>query len=353
MISARAVALHLARGFGAFSIARFLTRKQLRILCYHGLALGDEYEVAPGMFMRAETFDRRMAILRKRRVPVLPLDEAVRKFETGQIAQGETVLTFDDGWASNLTVGLPILEKYHYPACIYVTTEHLTASTEVFNVVLSYLVRRSGRSSLILVDVHPLMDGRYEIQGKTDDTIVALIIAAEKAFPIAERQRALRPIARALGMDLDKVLQNGRFRLLEASELKELFDRGVDIQLHTHTHRLPDDREASAREIELNREAVMRITGVIPRHFCYPSGEYTTQHPQWLRQLGVISATTCDPGLNAPGSSVMLLKRILDSDDFSDIAFEAEVCGLRELARRARRWILAPFATRRADLRVR
>jgi peptidoglycan/xylan/chitin deacetylase (PgdA/CDA1 family) len=346
MIAVRALVLQLARSLGAFAAAKFITRKQLRILCYHGFSLGDEYQVAPGMFMRAATFDRRMAILRKRRIRVLPLDEAVRKFEAGQIRNGETVLTFDDGWASNLTIGLPILEKYNYPACVYVTTEHLAASTEVFNVVLSYLVRRSGRSSVTLVGVHPIMDGRYEILGKTDETIVALIIAAEKAFPIAERQTALRPIALALGMDLDHVLANGRFRLLEAAEIKELSNCGVDIQLHTHTHRLPDDRDSTAWEIEQNRGAVMRITGVMPRHFCYPSGEYTERHPQWLRQLGVVSGTTCDPGLNAPGGSVMLLKRFLDSDDFNDIAFEAEVCGLRELARRARHWIRTPFVRR-------
>jgi peptidoglycan/xylan/chitin deacetylase (PgdA/CDA1 family) len=147
-------------------------------------------------------------------------------------------------------------------------------------------------------------------------------------------------------MDLDHVLANGRFRLLEAAEIKELSSCGVDIQLHTHTHRLPDDRDSTAWEIEQNRGAVMRITGVMPRHFCYPSGEYTERHPQWLRQLGVVSGTTCDPGLNAPGGSVMLLKRFLDSDDFNDIAFEAEVCGLRELARRARHWIRTPFVRR-------
>jgi hypothetical protein len=49
-----------------------------------------------------------------------------------------------------------------------------------------------------------------------------------------------------------------------------------------------------------------------------------------------LSATTCDPGLNSRTTPVMLLKRFLDSDQASDIAFEAEVCGARELLRRIR-----------------
>lgn len=337
MISARSLALYCLRAVGGFALARYLTRSQLRILCYHGFSLGDEHEISPVMFMRARTFERRMQILKKRRIPVISLDEGVRRLAAGGIANSETVITFDDGWASTLSVGLPILEKFGYPACVYVTTEHLTAETEVFNVALSYMVRRSGRRTLTLEGLHPLLDGTYDISRDPDGAIHALIIAAEKAYPFAERQRLLQPIARALGFDLEKVLSNGRFRLLASHELKEVSRRGMDVQLHTHGHRLSHAGfELMSRDIEQNREAIERVIGTTPRHLCYPSGEYSQQHPVWLRRLGILSATTCDPGLNDRNTPVMLMKRFLDSDDWSDISFEAEVCGARELLRRTR-----------------
>jgi peptidoglycan/xylan/chitin deacetylase (PgdA/CDA1 family) len=161
----------------------------------------------------------------------------------------------------------------------------------------------------------------------------------------------LQTIAAALGMDLQGVLAGDRFRLLTAAEMREITRHNIDLHLHTDSHRLPDSYETVAREIELNRAAVTAITGVPSRHFCYPSGEYTARHPQWLSALGIVSGTTCDPGLNSPGTSVMLLKRFLDSDDFSDISFEAEVCGVREIARRLRAR-LAGGNGRRAALTV-
>ena len=336
-MSLRSAVLHLIRAVGGFALAQHLTRKQLRILCYHGFAIGDEYEVAPYMFMRAQTFERRMQILRRRGVPVIALDQAVKQFARGDIHHAETVITLDDGWASNLTIGLPVLKKYGYPACIYITTEHLAASTEVFNVVLTYMLQRTRQETLHLQGVHPQLDGEYAIGKDLDGSAHALIAGAEAAFPLAERQQFLPTLAAALNLDFDAVMANGRFRLLTPEEIKTLFDAGVDIQLHTHTHRLPAESfEAMRTEIEENRKAVLQLIGKEQHHFCFPSGVYDRRHPQWLAKLGIASATTCDPGFNGPNESVLLLKRYLDNEYESDIEFEAEVAGVRELARKLR-----------------
>jgi len=349
MAALRDIALYILRAAGGFRVAQFLTRRRLRILCYHGFSIGDEHAVTPHMFMRRGTFERRMQTLKRRGIPVVALDEAVRRLATGEIRHGETVITLDDGWTSNLTMGAPILERYGFPACIYVTTEHLDAGTEVFNVTLHYMICRSPRTELKLEGLDPLLDGTYDLRKDPDGLTVTLITAAEKAFPLlADRQRLLRPMASALGMDLAEVLRNERFRLMTAEELRQLDARGFDIELHTHSHRLPDrDFESMANEIERNREVLRTVLGKEKSHFCFPSGEYKPQHPEWLRRLGIVSGTTCDPGLNGPGSETMLLKRYLDSDHVSDIAFEAEISGVRELARGARAMLVAPQILRR------
>lgn len=343
----RDMALYLARGLGGFALARHLTRHRLRILCFHGFSVGDEYELQPHMFMRSATFERRMKILRKRRFPVIPLDEAVRRLGAGAIHRAETVITIDDGWASTLTIAAPILERYGFPACVYLTTEHLTAGTEVFNVALSYMILRSPHTVLHLEGIHPDLDGAYELRKDPNRTLIALIRAAEKACPaLADRQRLLAPLAAALAVDPAKVLCKERFRLLTGAQIRELAGRGFAIEMHTHSHRLPDESfDSMAAEVERNRTELQAVLGKRPSHFCYPSGEYRPQHPQWLRRLGIASGTTCDPGLNAPGTSPFLLKRFLDSDGTSDIAFEAELMGFRELVRMA----LAPLRARRGD----
>jgi peptidoglycan/xylan/chitin deacetylase (PgdA/CDA1 family) len=330
----RDLLLYALRAAGVFALARRVTRKHLRILCYHGFSIGDEYQVAPLMFMRAETFERRMRILRARRIPVVPLDAAVKMFQDGQIASCETVITLDDGWSSSLTIALPVLQKYGFPASLYLSTEHLSDRAEVFNVIISYMIHRSKHSMLRLDDVHPAVDGSYELGPHCQQTISALIGATERGVNFSERFNLLAPIAHALGVDLADILKGNRFRLLDRSELREAFHGGLDIQLHTHRHKLPDASfDSMAEAIEENRATIRSIIGIEPRHFCYPSGKYSREQPQWLARLGIASATTCDPGLNGPNDSVMLLKRYLDGENSSDIAFDAEICGVRELAR--------------------
>jgi peptidoglycan/xylan/chitin deacetylase (PgdA/CDA1 family) len=350
------LALQLFRALGGFALVQHLTRDRLRILCYHGFSLGDEHEVAPAMFMRAETFERRMSILRRRRIPVVTLEEGVRRLTQHEVRHAETVITFDDGWASNLTIGAPIAEKFGYPVSIYLTTEHLGASPEVFNVAVAYMIRRSGKSMLLLAGVHPQIDGSYDLRTDPEAAIRAVITAVQKVLPLPERRKLLPTIATALGLHLEEVLKNGRFNLLTASQIQELFHRGVNLQLHTHSHRLPDEFEGAASEIDQNRQAIKELIGTEPRHFCYPSGVYNDQHPEWLAGLGIISATTCDPGLNDGETSPLLLKRYLDSDRFSDLAFEAEICGVRQLARNVRAALMrvgAGAATQRLRRRER
>src|SRR3984885_386253 len=170
---------HCIRLLGGFAIAQRITRTQLRILCYHGFSISDEHELAPYVFMRTETFARRMRILRKRGLTVISLDEAIQRLRAGAITNGETVITFDDGWASDLLV-MPILESYGFPSCVYITTEHLSAGTEAFNVALAQMVHRSRRDSISLRNLHPHIDGDYGIARDPAAATAALLAATGK-----------------------------------------------------------------------------------------------------------------------------------------------------------------------------
>src|SRR5271169_6501281 len=94
-------------------------------------------------------------------------------------------------------------------------------------------------------------------------------------------------------------------------------EEGVDIQLHTHPHRLittlDQDHELRA-EIEENRTRILQLTGRNPVHFCYPSGKYGTEYLPALRQLGIATATTCEPDLAARSSDPLLLPRYVDTE---------------------------------------
>jgi peptidoglycan/xylan/chitin deacetylase (PgdA/CDA1 family) len=329
------ILLYLARALGAFRLSRYLTRRQLRILCYHGFSVGNEFRLLPGMFMRAETFSRRMAILERLAFPVISLDDAVDKLKRNLIGNSEVAITFDDGWASNLSIAYPILKSHRFPAAIYVTTEHLAYDTEAFNVVLHYLFLSSPLRSVTFEGIHPVIDGHYDVKPNVRPAVLAIIGAATQHLSLGERQARLGKIAAALGSDIDTVIEGDRFRLLKAAQIAELSREGVAIELHTHTHNLPtESAEAMRAEITQNRDAIEAITGKRAQHFCYPSGVHSEQHPEWLSAIGIKSATTCEPGLNDSTTDCLLLRRYLDQEGFSDIEFESWVTGFAHLVRR-------------------
>jgi peptidoglycan/xylan/chitin deacetylase (PgdA/CDA1 family) len=119
---------------------------------------------------------------------------------------------------------------------------------------------------------------------------------------------------------------------MTAEEVRQVSAAGVDVQLHTHRHRTPDDCAAFVKEIEDNRASLDAILGPGHRaHFCYPSGVYRASFLPWLRQAGIASATTCDFGLATAVGALLLLPRLVDTGNISPLEFEAWLTGAAAL----------------------
>src|SRR5262245_63651185 len=92
--------LHLSKHLGLFHLARYFTRRGLRILCYHGFSLRGEAGFRPTLFIEEETFRRRLASLASHRFPVIGLREAMTALERDTLPRAATVITVDDGFYS-------------------------------------------------------------------------------------------------------------------------------------------------------------------------------------------------------------------------------------------------------------
>src|SRR5262249_35972187 len=117
--------LTFAKCIGLFSFARYVTRDGLRILCYHGFAVAEEYKYRSKLFIRTELFRRRIEYLQRERYPIVPLSEAVEALRTGQLLHCTTVITMDDGWQGVYSRALPIIKELRVPVTVYVTTYYI------------------------------------------------------------------------------------------------------------------------------------------------------------------------------------------------------------------------------------
>jgi peptidoglycan/xylan/chitin deacetylase (PgdA/CDA1 family) len=331
--------LHLARTLGLFRMAERRTAGLLRILCYHGLSLADEHEFRPMLHMRPETFHARLATIRHRGYPVLPLQQAIVALREGTLPPCAVVITFDDGFYDNLRHAIGPLREAGFPATIYVTTYHVVKRTPVFRLIVLYMFWKSTRASAKLDGVPgALTRETLRIDGGEDMQKVmwSIIEHGEQHATEDERVRIAELLGERLGVDYGRLAAQRCFSLMTLEELQRIAADGVDIQLHTHRHRMPDNRAALLREIADNRAALVPITGNALRHFCYPSGVWSRDHWPWLREAGIESGATCDPGLNGPDAELLGLKRFLDGESVSEIEFDAEISGFTELLRR--RW---------------
>ena len=330
--------LRIARGFGLFSLARKLTARDLRILCYHGAALYDEHQFNPGLFITEETFARRMVYLAREGYPVLSLDAALDGLRNGCLAPGATVITIDDGWYGTYKIMAPILKRFQFPATLYLATYYLTKQVPVFNVALDYILWKGRSHSLDLSQVASGLSGTYELanEGTREKARGVLRHFADSLSDAHARQQLLQKICNGLGFDWRAMQRKRLCYFMNADEAKELLDQRIDLQLHTHRHRSAMKSFDQAKsEIDDNRRVINSISrGRELRHFCYPSGMYTAQQVEWLPQLNIDTATTTKGGFNERKTSPYELRRFLDSERISMLEFEAEMSGFFELIRR-------------------
>lgn len=332
----KAAALHACRAIGLFHLARRLTAGRLRILCYHGVALDDEHRFEPGLFMRPETIRARMRILRERRYPVLPLAEAWRRLRDGTLPPNAVAITFDDGFYSNYSIGRGLLGDPALPFTVYVTTYYVTKPQPVFRLVVRYMFWKTTRHHLETEGLPGTSGRRVDLTDETEALRVmwGMIRHAETSCSEDERVAISRELGGRLGVDYDLLCRRRQLSLMSPAELRELHDSGVDLQLHSHRHRLPLEPDEVRREVSDNRAVLEGIVGSPRLHLCYPSG--LSDPLQWpvLEAMGIETATTCEAGLNTPDTPQYAIRRFVDMETTTSIEFEAELSGLSSVLRR-------------------
>ncbi len=147
----------------------------------------------------------------------------------------------------------------------------------------------------------------------------------------AQKDELAARLARVLEIDYDALVKKRILQIMNRQELQEIARGGVDIQMHTHRHRTPEDEALFRREIRDNRERIEAVAASRPVHFCYPAGVYRSKFFDWLAQEQVISATTCDTGLASASSQSLLIPRYIDNQFRTPIEFESWLVGVGAL----------------------
>lgn len=305
-------------------------RQRLLILAYHGISVLDEHEWNYTQYMPADVLRMRLQQLQDSRCAVLPLGEAITRLYAGDLPDRAVAITFDDGTADFYQKAFPLIKEFDVPVTLYLTTFYTQYNRPVFDLMVSYLLWKGCSET---IDLHPLInhDLKLELHDDVNQNtarIAILEFARNQNLSATEKDELAARLAHAIRVDYDALLEQRIMQNLTPAEVTQLAGNGIDIQLHTHRHRTPKDRDLFIREIEDNRESIQTMTGRHATHFCYPSGVHDALFLPWLNEAGVASATTCDPGFASVHSDRLLLPRVLDNPALAPIEFESWLTGV-------------------------
>lgn len=242
---------------------------------------------------------------------VLPLDQAVAHLQTGTLPARAACITFDDGYADNYHVAMPILKRHGLTATFFIATGFLDGG-RMWNDTIVESVRACQREML---DLSPLDLGQHEL-----DTIdarratIASLIDQIKYRSVEERISATEQIARLAAVQLPCDL------MMTSNEVKAMRQAGMQIGAHTVSHpilaRLTD--EQARMEIAGSKTFLERLLDERVGLFAYPNGkpneDYTPQSVDVVRGLDFDAAVSTQWGASGRGDDLLQIRRFTPWD---------------------------------------
>jgi peptidoglycan/xylan/chitin deacetylase (PgdA/CDA1 family) len=251
----------------------------------------------------AVRFERIMRHI-SRSFSVIGLRDAVSRLADRSLPSAAAAVTFDDGYADNLTVALPILRRYGVPATVFVATAFLDGGRMWNDDIIDAVRRVPGPT----VDWSRFGLGIYDV-GSTPARIRCYsdVLARLKYVEHAPRAERARRIALDAGVPevSDLMLTSEQLRLLRAS--------GMEVGAHTHTHpiltSIGDDE--ARREIRDGKERLEALLGEPVSLFAYPNGvpgkDFSPRHVDMVRSAGYAAAVTTAAGaIGSAGDRFMM-----------------------------------------------
>lgn len=258
---------------------------RLSILIYHRVLAAQDplfpHEVT------ATSFDAQMSRL-KAVFNVLPLAEAITRLKKGTLPARAACITFDDGYADNVTVALPILQRHGLSATFFIATAYLDGG-RMFNDTVIEALRRTRHDRL---DLSELGLGEHDVASPEDKArAIGQILPKVKPLPVAEREAT---VARLCELTACGPLPEDL--MMTTEQLRRLHAAGMEIGGHTARHPILArmDEQAVRHEITEGKAYLEAALGGRVRFFAYPNGkpgtDYLPEQAAIVRELGFDAA---------------------------------------------------------------
>ena len=313
-------------------LQRIRARRGAVILLYHRVA---EPGLDPwGLAVSPKHFEEHLEVL-GRRGPSLTLSALVETLKSDQPQKSATAITFDDGYADNLHVAMPLLERHDQRATVFLTTGPIIRQgafwwDELAEILLcrAVLARElelslpaetftwtlEERASRTSPDISRWRAWQPVSQCRGRQALYVALWQRLQKLPHAPREKALEALRHWAG---GAAVPRSSHRPLTVQEVAALAD-GDLIEVGAHTVNHPALASISAEEqrdeIIRSKADVERIIGAPVRGFSYPHGSCTGATVDTVRAAGFACACNAAPAPLTSATDPFELPRITVPD---------------------------------------
>lgn len=257
----------------------------------------------------ARRFEKLLALLKSCFNPV-SLSAGIDNMRRGTLPPRAVCITFDDGYADNADIALPILQRHGIPATFFIASGFLDGG-RMFNDTVIELVRRAPDE----LDLTRASFGVLKLSSAAERrALIGKLLDHLKYLPFTARHEQVGLLQELIPVALpnDLMMHSAQVRLLHAA--------GMEIGGHTVQHPILARLEPAQarREIAEGKDALEALIGEPVRTFAYPNGkpgqDYLAEHARLARDIGFKAAVSTSWGAASADSDLFQLPRFTPWD---------------------------------------
>lgn len=297
------------------------------VLGYHGIR---EHQTQPDwLLVEQAAFEQQLRWLRAE-FDIVAIDEAVVALRQGAVRGRLACVTFDDGYANNISLALPVLQRFRVPATIYLATSFIGSPDILWTVRLRGAIVRTRARTFSLDGESPhLRVVPRTVRGR--NRLVAAMKLELAARPRAERMQLLARIEADLGR---AAYTRDEFGFMGREDLAAGAASGLlTFGGHTVHHEILSlcSDGLVAGEVQDSIAAISRLGLPPSATFAYPNGEaadFDDRAQAAVQEGGCHAAVTTIPGFNRDASALFAMRRVLVPGHAGLTAFRLAAAGM-------------------------
>lgn len=307
----------IAIGSG-LNAARRHARPKPRVLYWHSIARHADPVLCPEVF-ELDLFKKQINYLR-RHFEIVSIDVFNERLENDRFSGKEMLLTFDDGYATNLHEVAPVLTALHLPFTVFISTDNISTG-EFFPTAVNRLVTVASDLETMTI---PTLGATFTLSTRDEKIAASKLISREmKRRPLDEVRAIVEELKGLLPAGQWEQLK-GRFdclRPMNWDEVRQLSQSGlVTIGSHCKWHLCCHERqpqEVIGEQIVSSKRIIEEQLQQPCDYFAYPNGDYTDYSDTCVKSAYKLGFTAETRTVVSPGSRSVLPRIVGYTPDMS------------------------------------